>query len=202
MSIPHDPPPTSWEPEDLDGHTIEELSAYLDSGRSPADPSIDSSPGCQLALASLQRLRRLAGSLLETQATSEPEPEESWVAGIVRNISREARAGRTIPIAHPDAAADLGITEGSVRGLIRAAGDTIDGLIIGRCRLEGDVTTPGTPITVTVDATVGWGASIPETTARLRAAIADSLARHTDLDVAAIDITVTDVHTERAEDER
>jgi uncharacterized alkaline shock family protein YloU len=190
----HHAPPARWEPDDLDGHSIEELSDYLDAGRRPEDFSIESSPGCQIALAALERLRMVSGGMLQAQALSEPEPEESWISGIVHNISREARAGRTIPFAHPDAIAELGITEGSVRGLIRAAADTVAGIVIGRCGLEGDVTVPGTPITVTVDATADYGASIPETTARLREAIHLALARHTELVVDGIDITIHDIH--------
>ncbi|MCS5720176.1 Asp23/Gls24 family envelope stress response protein [Herbiconiux sp. CPCC 205763] len=192
-----DPEPKSWEPDDLDGHTIDELSDYLDRDRTPADPSIDSSPGCQLALTALERLRRVSASLLETQALTEPEPDESWIKGIVQNISRETRAGRTIPISHPDPIAELGITEGSVRGLVRAAGDSIDGIIIGRSTLHGDVTVPGTPITVTIDATVSWGSNIPQTTELLREAIIRTLELHTDLLIAGVDITVHDIHTPR-----
>jgi len=46
----------------LAGHTIEDLSDYLDRGRTPADPTIDDSPECQIALRSLQRLRTVQRS--------------------------------------------------------------------------------------------------------------------------------------------
>ncbi|WP_382308197.1 Asp23/Gls24 family envelope stress response protein [Herbiconiux sp. UC225_62] len=190
--VPESGPP-GFEPDDLDGHTIEELSDYLDAGRSPADPSIDSSPGCQTALAALQRLRTLSAGLLDAEARNEPEPEESWIGGILKNIGREAHTGRSIPLPHPDPAAALAITEGSVRGLVRAAGDTVQGLLVGRCTLVGDVTVPGEPITIAIDAVVYWGHNIPEATSALREAVAATLARHTDLHVVAIDVTVHDV---------
>jgi len=182
------------EPDDLDGHTIEELADYLDAGRSPADPSIDSSPGCQTALSALQRLRAVSAGLLDAEARSEPEPDENWIGGILQNIGREAHAGRSIPLPHPDPAAALAITEGSVRGVIRAAGDTVEGLLVGRCTLIGDVTVPGEPITVAIDAVVYWGSNIPTATAALREAVAAALARHTELTIAAIDVTIHDVH--------
>ncbi|MFB2581212.1 Asp23/Gls24 family envelope stress response protein [Herbiconiux sp. P15] len=184
--------------DDLDGHTIEELSDYLDAGRKPYDPSIENSPGCRIALDALVRLRSTSQLLLEAEATLEPEPDESWIGGILQNIGREARAGRRIPLSHPDPVADLGITEGSVRGLVRAASDTVDGLIVGRTALQGDVTTPGEPITVSIDATVYLGHSIPETTASLRERVATALATHTELVIEAIDITVHDVHPDPA----
>ena len=47
------------EPDDLDGHTIDELADYLDAGMQPADPSIDDSAACQNALAAIvQNARR------------------------------------------------------------------------------------------------------------------------------------------------
>ncbi|WP_198668742.1 Asp23/Gls24 family envelope stress response protein [Homoserinimonas sp. OAct 916] len=189
---------TRRDPAELDGHTLDELSDYLDAGRAPADASIDSSPSCQIALTSLERLYRLSDTLLEAQASTEPDLDESWVAGILHNISRDSRAGRTIPVTHPDPAAELAITEGTVRGLVRAAGDMVEGLLVGRCRLDGDVTTPGAPITISVDASIGWGTSIPDAADRLREAIYGILIRHTDLTIAGVDITVDDVHNPAA----
>ncbi|MEB4613714.1 hypothetical protein OOT08_03585, partial [Leucobacter sp. M11] len=85
----HDTPETTvlgMEPEDLDGHTIEELSNYLEAGRAPADPSIDGSPGCKIALDALERLRTLSPELLAADTEAEPEPEESWVQSILAGI--------------------------------------------------------------------------------------------------------------------
>jgi len=188
-------PLSGLEPDDLDGHTIEELSDYLDAGRSPADASIDASPGCQIALAALARLRSLSGSILDAEASGEPVPDESWISGIVQNIGREARAGRSIPLSHPSPSASLALTEGSVRGLIRAAGEEAGGLVVGRCRLDGDVATPGAPVAIQVEVSAYGDESIPAAAARLRTAISEALGRHTELVVTAIDITVQDIHT-------
>ena len=195
------------EPDDLDGHTIEELSDYLDSHRSPADPSIDYSPGCQLALQAMERLRMLSRGLIDADVAVAPAPREGWVERILGNIAFDARAGRRIPIVHPTATstADLAITEGAIRGLIRAAEADVDGVITGRCRLDGDVAEVGAPITVQVDVSVLWGQPIPETASRLREAIAKRLALHTDLNVVGIDIAIHDVHrlpSEAEEDSR
>ena len=56
------------EPTDLDGHTLDELTDYLDAGRQPADRSIDESPGCQLALDALERLQGLGAELIAAEA--------------------------------------------------------------------------------------------------------------------------------------
>lgn len=181
------------EPEDLDGHTIEELSDYLDAGRTPADPSIDRSPGCQIALDALGRLRALSPELLAADTAAEPAPDEGWVQNILAGIALDARAGRRIPITAPAPTADLGITEGAVRGLIRAAESAVPGVLVGKCRFDGDVTVPGEPIRVRVDVSVPYGDSIPDLADRLREEIGARLMAHTTLNVTAIDITVHDI---------
>lgn len=190
----HDMPgPLSMEPEDLDGHTIEELSDYLDSGRSPADPSIDESAGCQIALDALERLRALTPELLASDTAAEPEADETWVQSILAGIALDARAGRRIPIVIDLPGSDAGITEGAVRGVIRAAENTFPGVLIGRCRFEGDVTVPGEPILVRVDVSVAYGLPILDLVDLLRAEIATRLRAHTTLNVTGIDITVSDL---------
>lgn len=182
-----------FEPEDLDGHTMDELSDYLDAGRQPADPSIDASPGCRIALDALERLRRLGPALLDQDTAGEPQPDDNWVRSILDGIARDARAGRRIPfpVAEPDD--DLGITEGAVRGLIRAAGDGVPGVLIGRCRLDGEVTTPGAPVRIEVEASVPYGLPISRLAERLRDEIGERLRTHTELNLTGIDIVVHDV---------
>lgn len=181
------------DPANLDGHTIEELSAYLDADRTPTNFSIESSPGCQIALTALGRLRELTSHALEIQAAIEPAPPDSWVHQIMERIALEARAGRDIPITHPAPSAHLVLTEGAVRGMIRAAGDRIPDIIVGRCQLEGDVTVPGEPITITVDISVAWGRNLLDAADSARDAIREQLSKHTELAIAAIDIAVQDV---------
>ena len=181
------------ETEDLAGHTIEDLSDYLDRGMTPADVSIDASPGCQLALAALRRLRAASRTMLDRDAEGESPRNDGWVRSIIDSIGLESRAGRDIPVQHSRRSARLALTEGAVRGLIRAAGDTVSGVLVGRCRLDGDVTARSEPVTVHVDATVLWGENIPAAANRIREAISGELRKHTELSVVAIDVTVHDV---------
>lgn len=44
-----------------------------------------------------------------------------------------------------------------MRGLVRSAGDAIPGVLIGRCRLDGDVTVPGSPIRIEAEVSVPYG---------------------------------------------
>ena len=195
---------TDADPDDdaLDGHSIEQLSDYLDAGRTPRDESIESSPGCLIALASLERLRVAAWVLIEAEADAEPERDSAWIGRLMGTISREARAGRDIPISSDDASVALSVTEGSVRGLIRAAGDEVGGVLIASCALDGDVTVPGEPVVVAVTASVAWGLSLPQLAAELRASITAALTRHTELLIERIDVTISDIHSASSQETR
>lgn len=176
---------------------IEVLNDYLDRGVAPPVELLNSSPDHQLALDALVRFRRVTSDLLADDVAAEPARDDGWVATILANIHSESRAGRSIPLGHPSSIADLSISEGAVRGLVRAAGDAVSGTLIGACRLEGDVTVPGTPITVAVEASVFWGERIRATAEHIRAAIESALLLHTELNIVAVDVTVTDVHLRR-----
>ncbi|MFD1715731.1 Asp23/Gls24 family envelope stress response protein [Amnibacterium flavum] len=189
-----DPDALALEPDDLDGHTIDELSDYLDRDMTPPDPSIDGSAGCQIALDALERLREVSRAVLLADQAAPVPPDESWVTRVLLGIAVDARAGRDVPLTSTEPGAELAITEGAIRGLIRAAGDTVGGLLIGRVRLDGDVLVPGAPVRVTVDASVGWGQRIPDVVSRIRDAIHTQLLRHTELNVVAIDVNVHDIH--------
>ncbi|WAA66992.1 hypothetical protein [Microbacterium oxydans] len=181
------------DPTDLDGHTLDELTDYLEAGRQPADRSIDESPGCQLALDALERLHGLGAELMDAETAAEPDVDQNWVDRILSGIALDARSGRRIPFESADPGVELAITEGAVRGLVRAAESAVPGLLIGRCRLTGDVTIAGAPITVEIDASALHGEPIPLIADRLRAEIDLGLRRHTELNVVAIDIAIRDL---------
>lgn len=181
------------EPTDLDGHTLDELTDYLDAGRQPADRSIEESPGCQLALDALERLHGLGAELIAAETAAEPAVDENWVDRILSGIAMDARAGRRIPFPSPDPYVELGITEGAVRGLIRSAENAVPGLLIGRCRLDGDVTTQDAPIRIEIDASALHGQPIPVVAEQLRVEVDRSLRAHTELNIVAIDIAIRDI---------
>ncbi|SMH48671.1 Asp23 family, cell envelope-related function [Rathayibacter oskolensis] len=181
-------------PDDVDGHTLDELSDYLDRGRQPFDPSIENSAASRLALANLTRLTELSAQALRREADREPDRDNAWIAGLLDAIRSEVRSGRDVPVAHPDPSLRLALTEAAVRGMIRRAGDTMGGVIMGRCTLDGDVATPGATIRVDVTCAVEFGRSVDDVSDRLRDRIRYALERHTELVVGAIDVTVDDVY--------
>lgn len=190
----------SLEPEDLDGYSVDDLSDYLDAGMTPRDPVVDISPACQIALSALARLKALTATFLDEEATAEKPRDDSWMSSLLQNISLESHAGRQIPYRTAELRTELVITEGAVRGLIRAAGDTVYGILVGRSALVGDVTVLDAPITVDVDATIVWRNNIPDAAEQLGHAIERTLASNTDLTVAGITVTITDVHVTPTEE--
>lgn len=186
----NDPTPT---PLDC-GKTIEELGDYLAAGRTPYDPEIETCPECLNELRALERVSRLARDLIAQEAADLPAPPDDWMQAILEDIHREMRAGRDLPIHHPDPRVRIGVTEGAVRALIRDLADDLDGLIVGRCEFIGAADRPGAPVRVHLTASALWGRSVPELSATLRDLVADALSRHTELDVVAIDVTIADLH--------
>ncbi|SKC69187.1 Asp23/Gls24 family envelope stress response protein [Plantibacter cousiniae (nom. nud.)] len=180
-------------------HGIDALTDYLERDMLPADPSIDDSPECQRILRSLRRVRSLATPLMEADEAAVATLDQDWIRGIMENIGREAKAGRDIPFGASDDDAALVITEGTVRGLVRGAGDRTPGVLVGRCVLEGDVTVVGEPIMLHVTVSIGWGKSVAETVSLFREEVAASLQQHTDLVVAGLDVVVDDLHFEADE---
>jgi hypothetical protein len=193
---PHEPAPEQLahlESADLDGHTIDELADYLDAGMEPVDPTIDDSPACQNALAAIVRLRHASLGSLDEAARAEAPADESWVGGVLANISIEVRAGRDIPLRAVASTEHPVMTEGAVRSLVRRAGDTVPGVVVSRCRLDGDVTELGTPVRVTVEIAVVQGHVIPTAADAVRAEVERTLAVQTDLVVEAVDVVVRDL---------
>lgn len=174
--------------------TVEELGDYLDAGRSPYDPAIEESPENLGTLRAMERIRALSGELIDGDARELPALREGWLGAVLADVRREARAGRDIPLSAPAPGLRLSITEGAVRGLVRDAGDSVPGVLIGRCRLIGDVADPDAEITIEVTASVFWGVPIAGAARQVRERIYSRLLEQSELHIAAIDVRITDVH--------
>ncbi|GAB3536044.1 hypothetical protein GCM10027403_15370 [Arthrobacter tecti] len=175
------------------GRTIDELDDYLASGRTPAIREIEDCPECQAALDALSRLRSLTPQVLERDVELADE-DDSWLNELFNHISIQARPGRSIPVPSEDTDLHLSQTEGAILSLIRAAGDAVDGALIGRVKLQGDITTPGAEVSVDVRVSVFWqGEPLKPLADTIRQEIREALERHTELHVTAIHITIADM---------
>ena len=188
----HDLDAVTAEPDQLDGHTIDQLADYLDNGRTPTDGSIESSPACRHALAALERLRTVAPDLL-TEDTPQADDDDDWINGVLARISLDAHAGADFTIHVTDDGDETAMTEGALRALIRAAGDEEPGFLVGRIRFTGDLDGNGDPVTIAVDVIVAHRTPIPDGVRRLRQLILEQVTRHTRLIGPQIDITVRDL---------
>lgn len=168
------------------GYTLDELSDYLDRGREPAIPAIDDDAQCQAMLASLAHVGALSRDLV---ARDELPLEESFLAGLFGSITRELRAGRDIPLASSENGTTLAITEGAIRELVRAAGDSVPGVLVDTCGLE-----LAEELVVHLRISVLLGLPVHEAAAAVRQRVYSELLRHTELPIGPVDVTVVDVH--------
>ncbi|MGC0369813.1 Asp23/Gls24 family envelope stress response protein [Microbacterium sp. SLBN-111] len=178
------------------GYSLEDLSAYLDRGRTPRIPAIERNAECQALMASMERMARLSREIVDEQAA---EPlAESWYDEIMREVMREFRAGRDIPLARTEDGTQLVVTEGALYELIRTVGDEVEGVLVGRVRI--DQPEPTAPLDVRVTVSVLFGYPMQTTVDRMRDGIRAAIERHGDLRVGRVDVTVGDVHVD-GEDE-
>ncbi|WP_322410072.1 Asp23/Gls24 family envelope stress response protein [Microbacterium invictum] len=184
------------------GKTIEELSEYLDAGRAPYDPDIETCPECLNALDALARVGALSRDLVADDASRLPPPPDSWFDALFATIQAELKAGRSFPIHHPDPRVKITVSEGAVRTLLRATGDALDGVVVGRTQILGKAEIPGAPVEINISASVAYGEPFAAVAGTLRSLVYDALTRHTELNVAAVNVTVEDVHGGRSSKEK
>lgn len=178
------------------GYSLQQLSDYLDAGRTPPITAIDDNAECQVMLDSLERLTTLSTELLAREALEASDVDETWLSSFLTTIGREVRAGKDIPFVAANPHTRLSITEGAVRELVRAAGDSVDGALVGSCSLVGIVDDSEPGATITVNLTLSVVLSVPVVTLAqaVRDRVRSELLKHTRLQIGAINVTVIDVH--------
>lgn len=173
-------------------YSLEDLSAYLDRGRTPPIEEIETNAECRAVLDSMQRLAGLSRELVDQES---PRLDDAWYDGVMREVMREFRAGRDIPLYRADD--DLVVTEGALHELIRAAGDDVPGVLVGRIRLRERDDSGVFDVAVTVS--VGFGTRLGDTAERVRTTISAAVQRQGELRTGDIDVTVVDVHVDEPE---
>lgn len=167
-------------------YTLEDLGDYLDSGRHPVNPIIEEDAECQAVLASLERVGSLSRELVARDAGENPVLDENWFGSLFAAITLEAKAGKDIPLSSSDPHTHLSITEGAVRELVRAAGDSIDGVLVGKVGLSDGA--------VDISISVLLGTPVTGAAEAVRQAVYSDLLKHTELVIDAVNVTVEDVH--------
>ena len=176
------------------GHSLDELEEYLRTGQSAAEQHYLRCPECQAGLAGLRSLQRLSGQLAAADTEQAGSADEPWLQSILGNLRLEMRSGRSIPLSSEYPEDAFFETEGSLLALIRRIGDDVDGATIGKCRLHGDITTPGADVMIEVNVTAFFGYPLPAMIDSLRSRIAAMISTHSELNLTSVDVAVTDVH--------
>ncbi|OUD88367.1 hypothetical protein BC477_10240 [Clavibacter michiganensis subsp. michiganensis] len=106
--LPVDPAPAL----DADGAPLDmaALADYLDRGRTPRIAAYEDDPETRNALRALEHMRDLGRELVQVEAEEQEAPGDDFFRGVLAHISRESRAGRDIPLSHPDPAVRLALT--------------------------------------------------------------------------------------------
>jgi hypothetical protein len=128
------------------GHSLTDLSEYLDTGLIGDPGHLADCPECQSALASLRRLSALGNELLDADTAAAGSGSDDWMKAILGNLRLELRPGRSIPLRADTPGDVLTETEGAISALIRSVADSLPVTAAGKCRLYGDVTVPGAPL--------------------------------------------------------
>lgn len=172
------------------GYSLEELSAYLDRERTPRIAAIESNAQCQALLSSMERMGALSREVVD-EASRAPLPE-SWYDDVMREVLREFRAGRDIPILAATKGTEVVVTEGAVYELIRAVGDSVPGALVGKVRVSphdrDDV------LDIRISLSLRFGQSISEVAEEVRTKVRRAVSQHGDLRAGVIDVTVDDLH--------
>jgi hypothetical protein len=170
--------------------TLEELSDYLDSHRTPVRPDIEDDPEAAAALARLELLRTASRDLLDAEAVG---ADDGWIASVLTSIRTTAHAGRDIPVPDDDPASTLVVTEGALRALVRALGDDVPGVTVRRTRFTGDVEVPGGQVDVEVSIAVTADGPVHLRAEALRDLVAAAFSAHAPFTVRSLTVRVADL---------
>jgi uncharacterized alkaline shock family protein YloU len=174
------------------GYTLEELADYHERGRMPADAAIEGDPQCRAILDSMDRLGTLSRALVEHDA--QIVIEESWFEQIIGAVARESRAGRDLPLSETGDVR-LVVTEGAVRGLVRDAGDSVEGVVVESVDVAVLPESEGESIDVALSISVLYGVAMRELAERVRDAVASALHQSTPWTVGAVDVIIDSLRT-------
>jgi uncharacterized alkaline shock family protein YloU len=169
------------------GQHIGQLWNHLTSGRSG-----EHAAACQHCQAALSEIRPLlqATSELAAELVSPPDDLSPRIMSVIR--ARIHPAVR-IPLAGP-AGMRLDITEHAAAVILRAAGDTIDGVRVRSCRLTPARQDGQTSAGLKLSISLRYGIAAPAAATAVRAAVRAAATRQLDLTLADIDIDVADIH--------
>ncbi|MEU5954739.1 Asp23/Gls24 family envelope stress response protein [Streptomyces sp. NPDC047525] len=157
--------------------------------------------GCPHCAQALDALRHLEGIVTEARDTTPREPDTSALTGRVMDVVRlELRPGRTLPLGDEDE--DAWIVEAAAARTVRAAAESLPGVLAGSCRIgplddgaspapAGHLTRGPVRIRVEVQVPLLW--NLPEIADRVRSQVREAVDGELGMRIAVVDVTITDV---------
>jgi hypothetical protein len=178
------------------GHDVDQLWDHL--ALDALDEHARSCEHCQAALTEIRPLRT-ATSVLAAEPVRPPADLRAKVMAVVR---APAAAAPRITLPGP-AGNRLVISEHAAAIILRAAGDTVDGVRARSCRLQPDApsastgTSPGRNVCTDLKLSISLRFDIPVLAAAraVRAAVRTAARAQLGLTLGRVDIDVVDVHT-------
>jgi len=148
--------------------------------------------GCEHCQAALTEIRPLFTALnqLAAEPVSPPDDLSGRVMAVIR--ARIHPAAR-IPLPGP-AGMRLDISEHAAAFILRAAGDTVDGVRARSCRLTPAAHDRSTVTGLQLTISLRYGVPAPAAARALRGAVHAAARRQLGLTLGHIDIEVTDIH--------
>ncbi len=169
------------------GRDIAQLWEQLDNGTPDKH-----APACQHCQAALAEIRPLLQATRELAA--EPvSPPTDLAARIMTAIRARIHPGVRIPLTGP-AGMRLHISERAAAMILRATGDTIDGVRVRSCRLTPAGQDGHAAVSLRITLSLRYGMAAAAAARAVRAAVRAAADRQLGLTLADIDIEVTDIH--------
>jgi hypothetical protein len=169
------------------GHDMDQLWDLTAQGA--PDEHARSCEHCQAALAEIHLLRAAASSLAAERVRPPPELHAQVMAAVRAVMTTSQR------IALPGPAGNrLVISEHAAAVILRAAGDTVDGVRARSCRLEPDTPDPGTPADLKLSISLRFNMPVSAAARAVRASVRTAARAQLGLTLGRVDVDVVDVY--------
>jgi hypothetical protein len=198
---PPDPPPPH-EPDDEQlpcGRPLSQV--WADWDENDPDAHRQHCPYCRQAVAELEDLETLVRQVRDHTEETAAYDATSLTERVMDVVRLELRPGRLLPLGEPEE--HMWITESAAARTLRAAAEQVPGVRAGSCRITPAEEADPARSTVRLSIHAPLGApDLRQLAEQVRQRVRQAADRHLGLDIAGIDICVTDLVDEADSSEK